>query len=28
MPDGTPIVAARDGVVRLARGDSSTGGCD
>ncbi len=28
MPDGTPIVAARDGVVRLARGDSTKGGCD
>lgn len=28
MPDGVPIVAALDGVVRLARGDSSTGGCD
>jgi murein DD-endopeptidase MepM/ murein hydrolase activator NlpD len=28
MPEGTPIVAALDGVVRLARGDSSTGGCD
>jgi hypothetical protein len=25
MPDGTPIVAARDGVVRLARGDSTRG---
>lgn len=28
MPEGTPIVAARDGVVRLARGDSTQGGCD
>ncbi len=28
MPEGTPIVAARDGVVRLARGDSNRGGCD
>jgi murein DD-endopeptidase MepM/ murein hydrolase activator NlpD len=28
MPEGTPIVAARDGLVRLARGDSTEGGCD
>ncbi|WXH30257.1 hypothetical protein WA016_04227 [Myxococcus stipitatus] len=28
MPEGTPIVAARDGVVRMARGDSTRGGCD
>lgn len=28
MPTGTPIVAAGDGVVRLARGDSKVGGCD
>jgi hypothetical protein len=28
MPVGTPIVAARDGVVRMARGDSSQGACD
>ncbi|HLT29524.1 MAG TPA: M23 family metallopeptidase [Myxococcaceae bacterium] len=28
MPEGTPITAARDGVVRLARGDSDQGGCD
>jgi len=28
MPVGTPVVAAMDGVVRMARGDSSTGGCD
>lgn len=28
MPEGTPIVAARDGVVRMARGDSTEGGCD
>src|SRR5687768_16201755 len=28
MPEGTPVVAARDGVIRMARGDSSTGGCD
>jgi murein DD-endopeptidase MepM/ murein hydrolase activator NlpD len=28
MPEGTPIVAAMDGAVRLARGDSRTGGCD
>lgn len=27
MPEGTPITAARDGVVRLARGDSRIGGC-
>jgi murein DD-endopeptidase MepM/ murein hydrolase activator NlpD len=28
MPEGTPIVAAREGVVRMARGDSTEGGCD
>lgn len=28
MPEGTPVVAAADGVVRMARGDSSIGGCD
>lgn len=28
MPEGTPVVAARDGVVRMARGDSTEGGCD
>lgn len=28
MPEGTPVVSAYDGVVRLARGDSSVGGCD
>lgn len=28
MPEGTPIVAARDGVVRMARGDSTVGACD
>ncbi len=28
MPSGVPIVAAADGTVRLARGDSVTGGCD
>jgi murein DD-endopeptidase MepM/ murein hydrolase activator NlpD len=28
MPSGIPIVAAGDGTVRLARGDSGTGGCD
>jgi murein DD-endopeptidase MepM/ murein hydrolase activator NlpD len=28
MPEGTPIVAARDGLVRMARGDSTEGGCD
>jgi len=28
MPEGTPVVAALDGVVRLARGDSDEGGCD
>lgn len=28
MPEGTPVVSAYDGVVRLARGDSATGGCD
>jgi murein DD-endopeptidase MepM/ murein hydrolase activator NlpD len=27
MPEGVPITAALDGVVRLARGDSTTGGC-
>ncbi len=27
MPEGTPIVAAHDGVVRMARGDSKQGGC-
>lgn len=27
MPEGVPITAAQDGVVRLARGDSSVGGC-
>jgi len=27
MPEGIPIVAAGDGVVRLARGDSAVGGC-
>ncbi len=27
MPEGEPVVAAKDGVVRLARGDSKTGGC-
>lgn len=27
MPEGTPIVAAMDGTVRLARGDSAIGGC-
>src|SRR5215471_17648114 len=27
-PEGTPVVAALDGVVRLARGDSDEGGCD
>ena len=28
MPEGTPVVAALDGVVRMARGDSDEGGCD
>jgi murein DD-endopeptidase MepM/ murein hydrolase activator NlpD len=28
MPEGTPVVSAYDGVVRLARGDSAMGGCD
>jgi len=28
MPVGTPVVAAADGVVRMARGDSAVGGCD
>ena len=28
MPEGVPIVAARGGVVRMARGDSTVGGCD
>jgi hypothetical protein len=28
MPEGVPIVAARGGVVRMARGDSTLGGCD
>src|SRR5215471_7576631 len=28
MPEGTPVVTALDGVVRLARGDSDEGGCD
>ncbi len=28
MPEGTPVVAALDGLVRLARGDSDEGGCD
>src|SRR5687767_2835627 len=28
MPQGTPVVAALDGVVRMARGDSTSGGCD
>jgi len=28
MPEGTAVVAAIDGVVRLARGDSDEGGCD
>lgn len=28
MPEGTPVVAAHDGIVRLARGDSTEGGCD
>ena len=28
MPSGVPIVAAGEGTVRLARGDSTKGGCD
>ena len=28
MPEGTPIVAAHAGTVRMARGDSNKGGCD
>jgi murein DD-endopeptidase MepM/ murein hydrolase activator NlpD len=28
MPEGVPILAAADGVVRVARGDSTRGGCD
>jgi murein DD-endopeptidase MepM/ murein hydrolase activator NlpD len=28
MPVGTPVVSAYDGVVRLAKGDSTQGGCD
>ena len=28
MPEGVPIVAAKEGVVRMARGDSTVGGCD
>jgi hypothetical protein len=28
MPTGTPIVSAKDGVVRMARGDSVQGACD
>lgn len=28
MPPGTPVVAAEDGVVRMARGDSNQGACD
>lgn len=28
MPAGTPVVAAMEGTVRLARGDSRVGGCD
>jgi hypothetical protein len=28
MPEGVPIVAARGGMVRMARGDSTLGGCD
>jgi murein DD-endopeptidase MepM/ murein hydrolase activator NlpD len=27
MPEGVPITAAADGEIRLARGDSSSGGC-
>ncbi|PTL83128.1 peptidase M23 [Vitiosangium sp. GDMCC 1.1324] len=28
MPIGTPVVAAEEGVVRMARGDSTQGACD
>jgi murein DD-endopeptidase MepM/ murein hydrolase activator NlpD len=28
MPEGVPIVAALEGIVRVARGDSTIGGCD
>lgn len=28
MPEGTPVTAASEGVVRMARGDSTIGGCD
>lgn len=28
MPEGVPIVAAKGGLVRMARGDSTVGGCD
>lgn len=28
MPEGTPVTSAADGVVRMARGDSTVGGCD
>jgi hypothetical protein len=28
MPEGTPVVAAKAGIVRMARGDSTEGGCD
>lgn len=28
VPEGTPVLAARDGVVRLVRSDSVRGGCD
>lgn len=28
MPEGVPIVASRGGVIRMARGDSTVGGCD
>ncbi|OJT17243.1 peptidase M23 [Archangium sp. Cb G35] len=28
MPVGTPVVAAEDGTVRMARGDSTQGACD
>lgn len=28
MPEGVPIVSARGGTVRMARGDSTIGGCD
>lgn len=27
MPEGTPVTAAAEGVVRMARGDSTVGGC-